>query len=106
MTGGFNVEPEQLAAHAQSVDQVAQQVEQARAASATQNFGGLVYGIFFDPIAVTALSTWADHITGLIADDAAAGRAIATGLRNNAETYAGVEHATHRTVGASGGGGF
>lgn len=102
MTGGFHVEPEQLASHSETVNGVAEGVTEIAAAAGTEGFGGLVYGVLFDPIALTALNAWAERIRGLITQDAEVGRAIAAGIKSNADTYAGIEQANMSTVQQSG----
>lgn len=102
MSGGFHVEPEQLESHSRSVDQIADSVGEAGSAGASELFGGLVYGVLWDALAVPPLALWANHINDLMAQNADLGHHIAAALKSNADTYAGVEQSNLTTVQQSG----
>jgi hypothetical protein len=101
---GFHVSTEELKAHSESVDHVAEDVEEAASAAGTERAGGLVYGVLFDALAQPFLNWWADDMQGLISQNAELGRAIAAGIATNADTYDGIEQATKQHVSRSGGG--
>jgi hypothetical protein len=102
MSGGFHVDPDVLQSHALSVNNVADTVGEAGTAAAQEFFGGMVYGVLFDALAVPPLALWANHINSTIASVATVGHSIAGALQSNAETYAGVENSTKTYVAKSG----
>ena len=102
--GGFRVSTDELRAHANAVENVAADVDDAASAAAAERAGGLVYGVLFDAIAQPFLNLWADHLHDVVAGNATLGHAVAGGIRANADTYDGIEHATTRRVTRSGDG--
>jgi hypothetical protein len=102
MGTGFHVTPEDLESHSEAVSQVGESVNEIASAAATEGFGGLVYGVLFDPLVVAALGAWADRMHTLIIQDANVAAAIAGALKSNADTYAGIEQANMSTVQSSG----
>lgn len=105
MTEGFHVSTEELRSHSEAVAAVAEGVDEAASAAATERAGGLVYGVLFDVVALPFLNTWADGLHSMIAKDSELGHAIAEGIAGNAETYDGIEQATAEHVRRSGSGG-
>ncbi|MEP7180218.1 MAG: hypothetical protein ABI775_14115 [Pseudonocardiales bacterium] len=105
MTAGFHVSTEELRSHSEAVSAVAEGVDEAAAAAATERAGGLVYGVLFDLVALPFLNLWADRMTAVISGNGELGHAIAGGIAGNAATYDGIEQATARHIGRSGGGG-
>jgi hypothetical protein len=102
MANGFHVKPEDLAAHSETVGQIGENVNEIASAAATENFGGLVYGVLFDPFVVAALGAWSERLHNLIIQDANVAATIAGALKSNADTYAGIEQANMTTVQGSG----
>jgi hypothetical protein len=102
---GFHVSTEELRSHSESVDAVAESVDEAAGAASTERAGGLVYGVLFDMLAQPPLNAWADHLQGVIARQAELGHAIAEGIASNADTYDGIETATAKHITHAGEGG-
>ena len=100
---GFHVSTEELRSHSESVDAVAEGIDEAAQAASTERAGGLVYGVLFDALALPPLNSWADRLHGLIAQDARLGHSIAEGIASNANTYDGIEQANAKHVTRSGG---
>jgi hypothetical protein len=104
MSDGFHVSTEELRTHSESVNHVAEGVEEAASAAGTERAGGMVYGVLFDALAQPFLNMWADHMRDLITQNAELGRAIAGGIASNADTYDGIEQQTKDHVSRAGGG--
>lgn len=105
MTGhGFDVSVEQLRSHSETVDRIAESMDEVAEAAATERAGGLVYGVLFDVYALPILNAWADSIHGYVEKNAEVGHSIAKALAANADTYEGVDEANKKEVSKSGGG--
>jgi hypothetical protein len=103
MSGGFSVSTEALRTHSESVDHIAESVDEAATAAATERAGGLVYGVLFDALAQPFLNIWADSIQGLIRSAGATGHSIAEGIKTNADTYDVVDKASATHICKAGG---
>ena len=103
MSGGFSVSTEALHTHSESVDHVAESVDEAATAAGNERAGGLVYGLFFDAAALFWLNKWADHIEDLIRSAGETGHSIAKGIRTNADTYDTVDKANAKHLRKAGG---
>lgn len=101
-SGGFNVSTQELRAHSETVDRIAESIGEAATAAGTERAGGLVYGVLFDGLAQPFLNMWADSIQDYIAKNAELGHSIASALASNADTYDGIEQANQQHISASG----
>jgi hypothetical protein len=91
VSGGFNVDTEELNAQAEAITGIVEGIRQARSASDEEGVGGLVYGILFDPTMLPGLSQAKDIYAEAISNSAEIGEAIVKGLKANIATYQGVE---------------
>lgn len=102
MGDGFNVSVEALRTHSETVRGVGEQLSEIGGAASTEGFGGLVYGVLFDLLAVPPLLIWSTKIQEAITSHWLVADAIADAIKDNADTYDGIEQANVTQVNKTG----
>lgn len=88
---GFQASAEALSSKSTQIGEVGASIRECVQASDEMGVGGLVYGVYFDPTMLPALSMSKDRLAEIIGAVADGADQISANLKKNADTYASVE---------------